>query len=241
MKVIDNQPRKGVSVQRVAAAREWATTLETQYDALIRADMSNRPWMFWELHNPWSRTAATIDSWQVLDICQAPALLACVSDFIGDDIILFDSQILPNPALPDETHHDWHSDTMFFPLNKPGGVVIRIPFAGAERRVMEYNRESPQNVSYLIGEILIHEAATEYRKPASSIEPELVVRYFPANLRYLHDADDPRQMLLTSRYPWINYAAMPLWLVSGKDRCDNDFVKGFFTRPGRWTTAQSAP
>ena len=55
-----------------------------------------RPWHYAELHNPWSRAGAAYDSWGFLDICQSSSLVETVAALIGTDIILFDSQWLPD-------------------------------------------------------------------------------------------------------------------------------------------------
>ncbi len=200
--------------------------------------------MYWELHNPFSRSAACTDSWQLLDICQASGLVKHLSRLIGDDIVLFDSQILPNPALPGVQPDGWHNDTLHFPLDGAGGFTIRLPFGEPGPRVMECRgSDAPVvEVEYAPGEILIHSAELEYRVPTKQRRTgsEYVVRYFSARRRYIRDRDHPAQIALTERFPWINYAKLPLWLVSGSDRADNDFVTGFSARVGRWTGAKAA-
>ncbi|RME62516.1 MAG: hypothetical protein D6782_12040 [Alphaproteobacteria bacterium] len=62
-------------------------------------------------------------------------------------------------------------------------------------------------------------------------------RYFPATARYLRDPAHPAHMALMERLPWVNYAAMPLWLVAGEDRAGNDFVTGFNPRAAFWSEA----
>ena len=63
------------------------------------------------------------------------------------------------------------------------------------------------------------------------------MRYFPASSRYNRDPAAPVHRALTERYPLFNYAQMPLWLVHGEDRAQNDFVTGFNVHAGFWTSA----
>ena len=196
--------------------------------------------MYWELHNPFGRSATCVDSWRLLDICHAPELVTHLSRVMGSDIVLFDSQILPNPALPGLQTDSWRDDALHFPLDGPGGFTIRLPFGDPEARVME--SRSGDRFEYAPGEILMHSAHLEYRTaPAKRpLGREYVVRYFPAGRRYIRDPGHPGQTGLTERYPWVNYARLPLWLVSGSDRADNDFVMGFSAKVGRWTGARAA-
>jgi hypothetical protein len=60
-------------------------------------------------------------------------------------------------------------------------------------------------------------------------------RYFPASSRYVRDPATPAHRALTERYPLLNYARLPLWLVNGQDHAGNDFVTGFNARAGYWT------
>ncbi|MDJ0749446.1 MAG: hypothetical protein QNJ11_08165 [Woeseiaceae bacterium] len=198
-------------VVEIEAGDDWSGFLRRQYATILASGAANRPWLFWELHNPWSRVAAMIDSWQVLDICQSGTIVDAVTKVIGDDVVLFDSQALPNPGLDAFDDVAWQHDDTFFPIDEPTGVVVRIPFG------IEYGRD----------------------EGAAPVHQELVVRYFSASSLYLRDPQHPKQQRLMELYPWINYTTLPLWLVSGEDRAGNDFVTGFATKPGRWTRARS--
>ncbi len=225
----------------IAEAAGWSAFLELQWLALLASGPANRPWVFWELHNPWSRAAAYVDSWQLLDICQSQAMVQCLSALIGEDIVLFDSQILPNPALSGFDPTVWHNDDLFFPLDDDGGIVVRVPFGSPGARSFEHRLHDAGVSDLSLGQILVHSAKVDYRWRAANGSSgfECVIRYFPADRRFLRDPGHPKHVQLTERYPWVNYARMPLWLVSGKDRADNDFVTGFHTSSGRWTMARS--
>lgn len=224
----------------VSSPAEWSDTLEGQFRRIADSDLADRPWLYWELHNPFSRAAAVVDSWQILDFCQSPQLVARLAGLIGEDIVLFDSQFVPNPALREFDVPCWRNDAGFFPLDPATGIVARLPFGNDRVRTVDIRRDEPVSIEYRAGEMLLHAADVEYRSSAgnNSGDTELVVRYFPSTLRFQRDPGHPKHRLLTERYPWINYTKMPLWLVRGEDRAGNDFVTGFHTRIGRFTPAQ---
>ncbi len=239
--MLEDFERRGCAVFRVAEAREWSAIVEQQRVALMSLGVVDRPWIYWELHNPWSRAAAHIDSWQLLDICQAPAMIECLSSLIGEDIVLFDSQIVPNPALPESARSTWQNDGVHFPLDGDGGVVVRLPVGSQDVRTFEFRSGDVQHADFSVGRVLVHAAAIDYRPSANSESGcfEYVMRFFPADRLYVRDAADARHIALTEMYPWVNYRKFPLWLVSGEDRAGNDFVTGFHTRTGRWTRART--
>ncbi len=241
--MIEDYRRDGCIVTGIAEADAWSSLLEQQRAAISASGTSNRPWVFWELHNPWSRAAVNVDSWQLLDVCQAPVLIEVLSLLMGDDIVLFDSQIVPNPALTEFDEPRWRNDDQFFPLDRPNGLVVRLPFGSDAPRTFEYRRHESAGIEYCRGQVLIHAANLDYRSPAANDSGgfEYVVRYFPAQRLYERDPLHPKHVQLTERYPWVNYMKMPLWLVNGEDKAGNDFVTGFHTRTGRWTTASARP
>lgn len=231
---------------KLEGASDWAADLDTITQALIHAQA--QLWEYWELHNPFGRAAARIDSWRLLDICEAPQLLAAVCKQLGPDVILFDSQIWPNPVLGPDRDHEWHCDDLFFPLSRGAGLVVRLRLGiGSpleyDFQVRGTKQEDPARSRIRLaaaGDLILHRSDVRYRRLAVPGEHglEYVIRYFPASARYIRSPDNPRQRELMERFPWVNYCTMPLWLVSGIDRADNDFVTGFRTRVGRWTEAR---
>jgi hypothetical protein len=222
-------------------ARAWCELLRRQYRSILASGCGDRPWMYWELHNPWSRAATCVDSWALLDLCQSPALLEEIAQRIGEDIVLFDSQILANPCLDDSRTDAWRNDTLFFPMEDPAGLVVRIPFGGSPAP-FEYRGLHSGTLQRRPGTVLMHGPAVRYRADPRELSGyrEYVIRYFRADRHFERDPGDPRQLRLTERFPWVNYARMPHWLVRGEDRAGNDFVTGFHTRTGRWTAARAA-
>jgi hypothetical protein len=203
-----------------------------------------RPWHYWELHNPWSRAGTVYDSWGFLELCQAPALLDPVTELIGPDIVLFDSGWLPDPAStrgagPDTADPELVSDAARFPVEPLGGATVLVAFA----------RETHTRLSVDLGPIQLPfgsrvvcalQARVAHRVCGLD-EPGLpsvyVARYFPATARYLRDPALAVHRVLTERYPLLNYARLPLWLVRGEDRAENDFVTGFSVRAAYWGAA----
>lgn len=64
-----------------------------------------------------------------------------------------------------------------------------------------------------------------------------VIRYMPATARYNRDPTFPPNRRAAERAPLINYTRRPIWLVRGVDRAGNDFVTGFSSAVGQWSSA----
>jgi hypothetical protein len=211
-----------------------------------------RPWHYAELHNPWSRAAAAFDSWGFLDICQSSSLMEKVAALIGPDIILFDSQWLPDRWQPFGTEPALESDAHRFPVDPPSGLTVLIGLAETPRGTVRVHyrpshpghaaeRHANASLDLEAGTTLFVDSRVPYCVRAargSSVPSAYAVRYFPASSRYSRDPTTPMHRALTERYPLLNYARVPLWLVHGQDHAGNDFVTGFSVRAGYWTTAE---
>ena len=210
-----------------------------------------RPWHYAELHNPWARAAACYDSWGFLELCQSSALTSAIATLLGEDLILFDSQWLPDPWQLPTSDDTTDSDAHRFPVDPSHGVTALIAFGNAAAATVRIDartadrgraleRHKPVSLPLRGGCVLLIDHLTPYRvQPAHPAGSPTVyaARYFPASSQYLRDPAAPLHRALTERYPLLNYAKMPLWLVRGQDRADNDFVTGFSTRAGFWTSA----
>jgi hypothetical protein len=210
-----------------------------------------RPWHYAEMHNPWSRAAAAFDSWGFLDICQSSGLIERIVTLIGPDIVLFDSQWLPDRSERFDNELALESDAHRFPVDPPSGLTVLIGVADAPQGTVRVHyrpshlghaceRRATASINLEAGAILFLESQVPYCVHVtcdSTVPSVYAVRYFPASSRYCRDPAAPVHRALTQRYPLLNYARMPLWLVHGQDRADNDFVTGFNARVGFWTSA----
>ena len=208
-----------------------------------------RSWHYHELHNPWSPAATVYDSWGFLDLCQAPALVGQVAQLLGPDFILYDSQWLPDSGDNIAPRAPLGSDVHRFPVEPLAGLTVVLPLAtaGTSATCLRYLAGSHRTGGSTVagelpltpGDVVLLDARLQYRLdcPAADSPSAFAIRYFPASSRYLRDPNAPMHRDLTRRYPLINYARLPLWLVHGEDRADNDFVTGFGTRAGFWTQA----
>ena len=240
----------GIVVLPISTLDDQGAFLRKQSHLLAKHNEKLRPWHYWELHNPWSRSSHLYDSWGFLDVCQSPALLAYVRAFLGPDVVLFDSRF--SPDLREQKHpvKDFGSDSLLFPVDPLRGLTLRIPIVAEDmsNKQMVYlkgsHRQKPSecptdSISITPNSIICHDAKLHYliQGPAGSDQPyEYLIRYFPASSLYLRDEDSDTHRNLTDQFPLLNYAKLPLWLVCGEDKANNDFVTGFLTKPGRWVT-----
>ena len=232
----------GVAKWSIESIAEFLPFLNDQLEKLQNADNRSRPWHYWELHNPWSRSSVMIDSWRFLDLCQSPALLEQVQQMLGPDVILFDSRIVSHPGRKSE-HPEWTLDKIYFPVSPAKGITVRIPIMprSSDKATFTYGSKSKplktQEISISNNHIIAHDMNSQYQiihRDRSSGFYEYLIRYFPATSRYIRDPSAREHKILTELYPLMNYATLPLWLVCGEDRADNDFVTGFSTKIGRW-------
>jgi hypothetical protein len=202
-----------------------------------------RPWHYWELHNPWSRAGTVYDGWGFLDLCQTPALLDPVAELIGPDIVLFDSGWLPDPSLTrgagtDTADVELSSDAARFPVEPLKGATVLVAFARETHGGLSVDLGSTQ-LPFGSGVVCALEARVPYRVcglDESGLPSVYVARYFSGTARYLRDPTLAVHRDLTERYPLLNYARLPLWLVRGEDRAENDFVTGLSVRAAYWST-----
>lgn len=223
-----------------------------QWHRLTSADASTpRPWQYCELHNPWAAAAELYDSWGFLDLCSAPATVDALALALGEDIILYDSQWLPDPWHDVGAGSEWMRDEHRPPVEPRAGAtalfsVVDWFVMGSQLECLPGSHTGARcstealDITPRAGELLICHPKLRYRITCATRTQPLacVVRYFPASSRYLRQASHPMHQALTERYPLLNYARLPLWLVRGSDRADNDFVTGFRARAGRWARSR---
>lgn len=220
---------------------DYIPFLQAQSAAIHQSGQKIRPWFLWELHNPWSRSAFNVNSWKFLDLCQSAELMQIITPFMGENIILFDSQFSPCLYDAGQSQPLWRNDRLRCPTHPLQGLVVRIPFAVHTHENVEFIYQAGQSGEQFIeiktGHIICHNINLSYR--IQGIENltrpvEYVIRYFPATSRYLRDPSTKPHRDLMEHYPLMNYAQIPLWLVQGEDKANNDFVTGFQPKAGRW-------
>lgn len=206
-----------------------------------------RPWHYHELHNPWGAAASVFDSWGFLDLCQSTAIVESLVPILGPDIILYDSEWLPDPWQAQEAKEAFESDAYRCPVEPLAGATVFITFDAENARSSIEYRESAQGSSQQSRSrdleperVAVLDTGLPYRLRQEPIRAPatLAIRYFPATSRYIRAPHASVHRALTCRFPLLNYARLPLWLVCGTDRADNDFVTGFNTRAGFWTQAR---
>ncbi|MEX2525064.1 MAG: hypothetical protein WD750_08910 [Gammaproteobacteria bacterium] len=171
------------------------------------------------------------------------------AQFIGDDIILYDSQFYPDPAtIRRHDIGDWQYDAGTCPASPHAGVVVRIILSdpAAQAAVLHLQNStadiSTTDLTLSRGMVIAHDLHRRYCY--SGIQPggppfEYVIRYFPATSKYIRQQHSDFHKRMNVLYPLQNFSARPLWLVRGEDRADNDFVTGFMSRPGQWVVTDS--
>jgi hypothetical protein len=246
----DSSDPTGPRHTKVVMPEQAVRFLQLQSARLYEEIKVPRPWHYAELHNPWARAGAFYDSWGFLELCQSPPLVDAIARLIGEDVILFDSQWLPDPWHPPVS--DFESDAHRFPVDPVCGVTALISFANHPSAVTVRLCGQPEPLAQAIerrvcvsldlppGHALVVDRLAPYsvQSPRQHGLPTVyAARYFPASSQYNRDPSVPVHRALTERYPLLNYAQMPLWLVHGEDRAQNDFVTGFNVRAGFWTNA----
>jgi hypothetical protein len=241
--------RQGYLRARAALAAPLRAFLHTQITRLCESVPRLRPWHCAELHNPWSRAASCVDSWGFLDLCRSPSLLEGVTTLLGADVILFDSELLPDTRIRSGNLPQPHSEAHRFAVTPLAGLTVLVALGdGAPATSLHLAPASaaaagPMGAAAVLplapGEIVFIDPRLPYRlevRGGHGAPRAYAARYFPATCRYLRDPAAPEHRKLTERYPFVNYARLPLWLVHGRDRAGNDFVTGFDTRAGYWSS-----
>jgi hypothetical protein len=187
------------------------------------------------VHNPWGHAATIGHAWRFLDLCEHPAVVDAVASVIGDDVILWDTEL----------HLEAAAYRRFVAEGREGRYWPAEPLAGAVAIVAPLRPERGA-LAVALQALEALGATGELDAPGSSdlgdidpAEPLLVIRYQPATSRYVRDPRAPRHRALMEDNPLLNYVHRPLWLVHGEDRARNDFVTGFAPPMPRWAGASA--
>lgn len=249
---INAYKENGITTVPLACIERFVPFLQEQALSTYSAHKTIRPWHLCELHNPWGPAASIFDSWKFLELCESAELLEPLIALLGQNIILYDSHFSLSSNTEENADNSLIRDYARCPVEPPKGIVVRIFFLEKPDNNLSFsyipgshdNTRLQGNISNIYiksGLIIFHDINLLYHVNSfeSSVRPvEYVIRFFPATSYYLRDPSLAPHRLLTLQYPLINYAKMPLWLVHGEDKADNDFVTGFQRKAGRWVNAK---
>jgi hypothetical protein len=175
------------------------------------------------IHNPWGAAAALTDPWRFLEVCESPEMVDRARRVLGDDIILWDSELYLRAR-------DYAS---FAPLDAEGRYWPVDPLVGAVA-VLDISEGA---------EIL---ACVEHAEIVRAVEalamvdaPLLVVRLMSATSHFVRDPGFPANRICMKEQALINYTNRPLWLISGKNTGDSDLVTGFAPPVPAWAGSAS--
>jgi hypothetical protein len=174
------------------------------------------PWqdMLSGIHNAFGYHACSDRAWLFLDIAESAELLDAVTEVLGPDIVLWDSELYFDAT------NLVASEAEFWPVEPLAGTIA----------VVSVEQES----LLLIDITRLADCRTELPLPAG---PVYVLRYMSARSHFNRNPLFAPNRRLAEARPLVNYAKRALWLVRGEDRGCNDFNAGFSVRVGQWTDA----
>jgi hypothetical protein len=209
------------------AIRTRNQTLSERLDLLrIGVDkvVALQPWPRQErlsgLHNPWGFGAGLVDPWLVLDLCEDAQVLDAAQQFIGPDIVLWDTELYLQGSIYLQFVREGR-EGRYWPAAPLQGAIVIIPLGSDEQA------------------LVCMDLASVSKEALSALElsaPIYVFRYMPATSAFQRDARAPANWTAMQEQPLLNFTRRPLWLVRGEDRAGNDFVSGFLPQVPRWAT-----
>ncbi len=177
------------------------------------------PELRWGLHNPWSVAAQNLDAWAVLEICESAEILDHVARLLGPDINLLATEVI-GPRTPWISQLDGRAlanEAPFFPV-PPGHVcACRISLTEPDQGIGLHRLTGPVDCG-----------------PADGDWLHLVIYYADARVHFDRDDSHPANILRNRLRPLANMAAMPIWLVAGRDRAGNNYARGFNRPQPEW-------
>lgn len=175
------------------------------------------------VHNPWGHAVNQVSAWPFLDICESSELLERVTEVVGPDVILWDSELF----LKAEAYHDFLQagrEGRYWPATPLSGAVVLIGLDGERQtlRCIDVNQISSDDLADLNLQAGLY-----------------VIRYMSGSSHFDRDVRAAANWVAMQEQTLINYTSRPLWLVAGKDRGSNDFVTGFSSPVPMWVSNQS--
>ncbi len=181
----------------------------------------------WNVHNPWSVAAGQIDAWAILDLCEDPRLLSQVTDRLGADVNLLDTEVITQKTHWLATRGDdlVADEARYFPVDPTRAVACRFPIAGPG----------------LEAGAVLSSLADDWICPASDEPWAVLIVYFAASGEHFdRSRGHPANICRSVERPLENLAAMPIWLVAGEDRGGNNYAIGYNRPRPEWLQASAA-
>lgn len=186
-------------------------------EAMAKRSPRPRPERLSGIHNPWGHAATLTNAWAFLDLCESTMVLDQIRFTIGQDVILWDSELYLR-GVEYISFVAERREGRYWPIAPLVGAIALISFA------------SPAI-------LYVADVKTLMAGDLSGIDPAAplyVIRYMPASSRFIRDPRFPANWAAMEEQPLINFTSRPLWLVCGEDRAGNDFVTGFASNAPRW-------
>jgi G3E family GTPase len=188
--------------------------------ALPLADLTGQPHeLLWGLHNPWSLAGQQLDAWAVLEICESPEILAHVARLLGPDINLLATEVIgPNTRwLRQRKGRALADEAEFFPVGRGQVCACRFSLTDPGGAFRLHPLDGPVDCGPLDGDWL-----------------DFVIYYADARAHFDRGDSHPANVARNRVRPLANMAAMPIWLVAGQDRGDNNYAVGFSRPQPEW-------
>lgn len=201
-----------------AAAPALPERLLAPVRAAARAALAKEPWpeLLCGVHNPFGRHACMTDAWSFLDVAESDAVLDPLDAVLGRDLVLWDSEILPDASALTADEARW------WPVEPLAGTLVLIALTDGAVWLVDVTR-----LAALHGTLAL---------PAG---PLYVMRYMPATSRYLRDDRAAPNRHGAEVRVLVNHAKNPIWLVRGENRAGHDFATGFSLPAAQWAGADS--
>lgn len=207
------------SAEPPGVAPEWRAVMEPVARQVARLHLHRpgiRPERLSGIHNPWGPAAGLVHAWALLGICEAEPIVAKVAEILGEDIVLWDSELRLRAATYAALVADGR-EGRYWPVDPLAGAVALCPISGGQPIVCPVPGVGAADLAGFDPD-----------------EPLNVIRYMSARSRYRRDAEFAPNRIAAEEQVLINFRTRPLWLVRGEDRAGNDFVTGFAPAVPRW-------
>lgn len=173
------------------------------------------------IHNPWGIASGFTDPWRFLEACEDGSVVGAVSELLGPDLILWDSELFGHIA-DYSALAQYDVEGRYWPVEPLDGAVA---FVSPDDPVRLLACARHDRVASAVADSDIHDG------------PALIVRYMAATSHFVRDAGHPAHRRCMEEQVLINYANRPLWLVSGDNTGNSDLVTGFTPAVPTWAEA----